>query len=64
MQSGAQVEVSPEDEAAIMAFMSHDAATSQPRNLADIILAKIREKQGDGGLPVLPECGFCLYYDL
>ena len=38
-------EISPEDEAALRAFMNPQAESYQQQTLGDIILAKIQEKQ-------------------
>ena len=40
-----EVEISPEDEEAMAAFMQHGFGESKQRTLADIILDKIKEKQ-------------------
>jgi hypothetical protein len=48
---GGEVEVSPEDEAALAAFMAPGAAAFRQATLADIILDKIRQKQEAQGLP-------------
>ena len=40
-----EVEISPEDEAALAAFMNPTAGVFKQRTLADIILDKIKEKQ-------------------
>jgi essential nuclear protein 1 len=49
-------EVSPEDEAALAAFMAPGAASYTQQSLADVVLSKLREKQKEQGLTVLPEC--------
>ncbi len=47
--------MSPEEEAALAAFMAPDAAQHQQRSLADLILGKIREQQVAAGVTVIPE---------
>lgn len=47
-------EISPEDEAALAAFMAPNAADYQQKTLTDIILEKIREKQQQAGLSEIP----------
>lgn len=47
--------MSPEDEAALQAFMAPDAETFKQQSLGDLILAKLREKQQEKGLDVLPQ---------
>eukprot|EP00884_Botryococcus_braunii_P012914 jgi/Botrbrau1/21623/Bobra.43_1s0025.2 len=46
---GADMDLSPEEEAALEAFMG-DGSSQQPRTIADIILSKIREKEQAGPL--------------
>jgi hypothetical protein len=50
-----EVDVSPEEEAALAAFMAPGAADYQQRSLADMILGKIREQQAEAGVAVIPE---------
>ena len=47
--SDGEVEVSPEDEAAIAAFLAPGAADHRQRTLADVILDKLKEQEGAGG---------------
>jgi essential nuclear protein 1 len=49
-------DVSPEDEAALAAFMAPGAAEYQQRTLADVIMDKIRERQEATGLQPLARC--------
>ena len=54
----ADLEVSPQEEAALAAFMSPagaDGQQQQQRSLADMIMGKIREQQQQRGISVLPE---------
>lgn len=50
-----EVEISPEDEAALRAFMVDASEAPKQRTLADLILERIREKQRAGGVEALPE---------
>lgn len=49
-----EIEVSPEDEAALAAFMAPDADAYHQCTLADLILDKIRQKQAEQGVAELP----------
>lgn len=49
-----EIEVSPEDEAALAAFMAPDADSYQQRTLADLVLERIREKQKEQGVTEIP----------
>ena len=49
--------MSPEDEAALAAFMSADPDAHHQRTLADTVLQRIREKQAEQGISVVPRCG-------
>ena len=60
-----QEEVDPNDEAALEAFMARpgggggavgDASGGQ-MSLGDLIVSKLREKQREAGVSVLPRCG-------
>ncbi len=48
-------EVSPEDEAALAAFMAPGASTFTQLSLGDLILSKLREQQQARGLDAMPE---------
>lgn len=50
-------DVSPEEEAALAAFMATGAQDSaqQQKSLADLVLGKIRDKQQQAGIQTLPE---------
>ncbi|GFR48122.1 hypothetical protein Agub_g9949 [Astrephomene gubernaculifera] len=50
----ADVEVDPEDERALAAFMAPGAAAYQQTSLADLIVARLRERQAEQGLRRLP----------
>lgn len=50
-----ELELGPEDEAALAAFMAPGAADYRQRSLSDLILDKIRAKQAEGGLSQIPE---------
>lgn len=52
-----EIEVSPEDEAALAAFMAPDADSYQQRTLADLVLERIREKQKEQGVTEIPRDG-------
>ncbi|KAL4429375.1 hypothetical protein ABPG77_005149 [Micractinium sp. CCAP 211/92] len=52
-----EIEVSPEDEAALAAFMAPDADTFQQKTLADLVLERIREKQKEQGVTEIPRDG-------
>ena len=47
-------EVSPEDEAALAAFMAPGATDYRQRTLADLVVERIRQKQGGAGIAELP----------
>ena len=49
--------MSPEDEAALAAFLAPGADSYHQRTLADMVLDKIREKQGELGVAEIPRCG-------
>jgi hypothetical protein len=49
--------VSPEDEAALAAFLAPGADSYHQRTLADMVLDKIREKQGELGVAEIPRWG-------
>jgi hypothetical protein len=52
------LDVSPQEEAALAAFMTPagaDGQQQQQRSLADMIMGKIREQQQQRGISVLPE---------
>lgn len=52
-----QEEVDPNDEAALAAFMAHPSdGSGEPRQmcLGDLIVSKLREKQREAGVSVLP----------
>lgn len=51
-----EIEVSPEDEAALAAFMAPDADSYRQRTLADLVLERIREKQAEQGVSEIPRC--------
>jgi hypothetical protein len=53
-----EIEVSPEDEAALAAFMAPDAGAYRQRTLADLVLERIREKQAEQGVIELPRCAW------
>jgi essential nuclear protein 1 len=50
------LQVSPEEEAAMAAFLAPGASEFKQKSLADIIMAKIREKQEQQGLAAVPRC--------
>ncbi|EFN54310.1 hypothetical protein CHLNCDRAFT_135512 [Chlorella variabilis] len=52
-----EIEVSPEDEAALAAFMAPDADSYRQRTLADLVLERIREKQAEQGVSEIPREG-------
>ncbi len=52
-----EIEVSPEDEAALAAFMAPDADTFQQKTLADLVLERLREKQKEQGVTEIPRWG-------
>ncbi|KAL4458621.1 hypothetical protein ABPG75_013486 [Micractinium tetrahymenae] len=52
-----EIEVSPEDEAALAAFMAPEAEHYQQRTLADLVLERIREKQKEQGVSEIPREG-------
>lgn len=47
-------QVSPEDEAALAAFMAPGADSYHQKTLADMVLEKIRERQAAAGVAELP----------
>lgn len=49
-----EIEVSPEDEAALAAFMAPGADSYHQKTLADMVLEKIRERQAAAGVAELP----------
>lgn len=49
-----QEDVDPNDQAALEAFMAHGADAPQQLSLADLILSKLREKQRESGVAVVP----------
>ena len=49
--------INGEDEAALAAFMNHSAKGQKQKTLSDVIMEKIREKQGQAGLSALPRYG-------
>ena len=51
-----EIEVSPEDEAALAAFLAPGAADYRQRTLSDLILEKIRQHQEERGLETVPRC--------
>ena len=50
-----EVEVSPEDEAALAAFMAPDAGQFRQVSLGDLLVAKLREAQANQGHKPLPQ---------
>ncbi|EFJ50348.1 bystin-like protein [Volvox carteri f. nagariensis] len=52
-----EVEVDPEDERALAAFLAPEASSYRQTSLADLILARLKEQQAERGLPQLPEEG-------
>lgn len=52
-----EIEVSPEDEAALAAFMAPGADSYHQKTLADMVLEKIRERQAAAGVSELPREG-------
>lgn len=48
-------EVSPEDERALAAFMAPSTSGANQQSLGDVILSKLREKQKEHGISMLPE---------
>jgi hypothetical protein len=51
-----EYEISPEDEAALAAFMAPNAANYKQRTLADLIMDKIKEKEAQGGFDAPARC--------
>lgn len=52
-----EIEVSPEDEAALAAFLAPGADSYHQRTLADMVMDRIREKQAEEGVSEIPRCG-------
>ncbi|GLC39592.1 hypothetical protein PLESTB_000809400 [Pleodorina starrii] len=52
-----EVEVDPEDERALAAFLAPGAATYRQTSLADLIVSRLRERQAEQGLAQLAEDG-------
>ena len=47
--------IDPEDERALAAFMAPGHDSFKQFSLGDLIVSKLKEKQTEGGVPVLPE---------
>ncbi|KAI3435957.1 hypothetical protein D9Q98_002015 [Chlorella vulgaris] len=52
-----EIEVSPEDEAALAAFLAPGADSYHQRTLADMVMDRIREKQAEEGVSEIPRDG-------
>lgn len=48
-------QVDPDDERALAAFMAPGASSHRQTNLADLIMARLKERQTEQGLPAAGE---------
>lgn len=54
-EAAEEEEVSPEDEAALAAFMAPNSSTYKQASLGDLIVSKLKERQAQEGIEVMAE---------